>query len=106
METNRMETNRIKYNNYDPDYYFIENLHLLFNAPNLLKKNNDGHPFSDAMTHKGWKGDLEKKEIESILERLKVLFHTYSNTMEGGGMNLTKLKRKIRERIRRIQPRD
>lgn len=99
-----MEPTR-KYNNYPSDYYFIDNLHLLFNAPNLLKKKEDGHPFSDAMTHKGWKGDLEKKEIESILERLKVLFHTYSNTMEGGGMNLTKLKRKIRERIRRIQPR-
>jgi hypothetical protein len=101
-----MEPNRNHPNRYHPDYYFIENLHLLFNAPNLLKKNYDGHPFSDAMTYKGWKGDLEKKEIETILERLKVLFHTYSNTMEGGGMNLTKLKRKIRERIRRIQPRD
>ena len=90
----------------DPDYYFIDHLHLLFNRPNLLKKNGiDGHPYTDAMLHKGWKGELLDKEIETILERLRQLFHTLSGSMEGGGMNLTEIKRKIREKIQRIQPR-
>ncbi len=86
--------------------HFTQNLHLFYNRPNLLRMDGfDGHPYTDAMTYKGWVGDVAEKQIETILERLKEMFHRLSNTMEGGGMNLTQLKRKIRERVHRILPR-
>ena len=97
------------------DKYFMENLHFMFNRPNLLSKNGkDGSPFADAMLRK--EDPSEDKEIESILERLRDLFHSFSMPpsieisskgvlFHGGGMNLMQLKRKIRERVKQIKPR-
>jgi hypothetical protein len=88
--------------------YFIENLHLFYNRPNLLSKREiDGHPIVDAIIHKNESTEtLQNKEIETILERLRQFFQSFSEKpFQGGGMNLMQLKRKIREKVKKIKPR-
>ncbi len=87
------------------DKYFMENLHLMFNRPNLLSKiGNEGRPFTDAMSRK--EDQDESKDIKTILDRLKNLFHSFSGTsFHGGGMNLMQLKSKIHEKVKQIKPR-
>ena len=95
------------------DKYFIENLHLMFNRPNLLFKNRkDGNPMVDAFVLKNDedKMEIEKKEIEFILNRLRQMFHSIANinregSFYGGGASLIQLKNKIREKVKNIKPR-
>jgi hypothetical protein len=61
----------------------------------------------DAMIHKSESSEtMEKKEIETILERLRQFFHSFTDQpFQGGGMNLMQLKHKIREKVKQIKPR-
>jgi len=88
------------------DVYFMEYLHLMFNKPNLLR-NRDENPFVDDMTLKETKiEELEEKEIEILIERLRQMFTSFSGGSISTGMTLEQVKQRIREKIRNIKPRE
>jgi len=115
MDTSVDEIDPTVYAKQQSDKYFMEYLHLMFNRPNLLSKNEtDGSPFDEAMLRK--EDQNQDQEIQSILDRLRDLFHSFSIppymeissqgvSFHGGGMNLMQLKRKIREKVKQIKPR-
>jgi hypothetical protein len=88
----------------ESEEYFITNLHLLFNKPNLLlRKDIDGAPLDEDFHLRGTKEDKEKIEIESLLERLRIMFHTFG----GGGKQWTldDIKEMIRKKVKKIRVR-
>jgi hypothetical protein len=53
---------------------------------------------------------IEQKEIKTILEKLRQMFHSIANidsdgSFYGGGASLIQLKNKIREKVKNIKPR-
>ena len=89
----------------DINYYFIDNLHLFFNKPNLIQnKSLNGHPFVMAFRNKvNPTGNDEVELVKVMLELLEFLF----KEMKGGkgGMKLEQIKEMIREKIKQIPPR-
>jgi ADP-heptose:LPS heptosyltransferase len=88
----------------ESEEYFIDNLHLLFNKPNLLlRKDIDGDPLEEDFRLRGTKEDKEKIEIETLLERLRIMFQTFG----GGGKQWTldDIKEMIRKKVKKIRVR-
>jgi hypothetical protein len=103
------------------DFYFMTNLHLMFDKESLKKlRELEGSSLKDAFSQKyiiekskkkledgtieTEKGSIEKEEYdryESITEMLRDLFHS----MKGGGMSIEALKELIRGKIKAIKPR-
>ncbi len=84
--------------------FFIQNLHLMYNKPNLLKMNTEAS-FEEAFQQKMNKllnGTMTSEEIviKNMIDKLKVLF-----SWQNGGMTLDLLKNKIRDRVKHIKPR-
>lgn len=89
------------------DKYFIDHLHLLYNKPNLIRMNGqEGSSFKDAFKHKSIRENLNEKEIETIIERLRQMFQECAGQeVYGGGRSLKQLKDFIREKVKKIEPR-
>ena len=83
---------------------FIENLHLMYNKPNLIGMELES-TYEDSFEHK--QNIMKKYQttntelyIRQSIEKLQSLF-----SMTGGGMSLESLKNRIRRRIKNIKPR-
>lgn len=83
--------------------FFIENLHLMYNKPNLLKMNTESS-YEEAFQQKQNKitnTPSDENTIKTMIDKLKGLF----SRQEGGSISLETLKNKIRERVKKINPR-
>lgn len=95
------------------DFYFITNLHLMYNKQTLIEMNGiEGSSIEKALKQKHF---IEKQRIEnktdqtnqdkdfygSMIDLLEKLFHSFS----GGGLTLERLKNIIRGKVKCITPR-
>jgi hypothetical protein len=88
------------------DYYFMTNLHLMCDKSTLKQLSGiEGASLKSAYQQKSLKDTDDEKEetsrIDSIMEMLENLFHSFS----GGGMNIEKLKDILRKNVKNIKPR-
>jgi hypothetical protein len=84
----------------DIDHYFIENLHLMFNKPNLIRnKSINGHPLVIAFKNKV---KPNQEEEVQLVELMLDLLHGLFKEMKGGGITLEQLKEMIREKVKHI----
>lgn len=103
------------------DFYFIQNLHLMFDKSTLKKMSTmEGTTLGNAYQQKVViekhrlnppKNDFEKEEHkrEEENERMKSMINMLENLFKqfaGGGMSIERLKDIIRNKIKNIKPRD
>lgn len=91
-----------------PNHFFRDNLHLFYSKSNLFRMNGIDNRVEDSFHNKidNFRKDekSERNEIGRMIDLLKELFKRPDESY-GGGLTLDQLKQKIRDKVRRINPR-